>query len=49
MVHSDDIFDDIIRISLKVPSIKTGKNRLSEDHIRFLSMLFVNLQIKSIV
>ena len=59
MVHSDHfIFEDVIRICLKVPSIRfvlskgslTGKNRLSEGHLIFLSILpFVNLQIKSIV
>ena len=59
MVHSDlFIFDDVIRILFKVPSIRivlsigsfTGKNRLSEGHFRFLSILpFVNLQIKSII
>ena len=59
MVHSDlFIFDDVIHISLKVPSIRivlcigslTGKNRLLEGHLRCLSILsFVNLQIKLIV
>ena len=59
IVHNDIfIFDNIIRISLNVPSITivfsmgslNGKNRLSEGHLRFLSKFqFVNLQIKSIV
>ena len=52
MVHGDlFIFDDILRISLKIPSIRiamsigSGKNRLSEGHLRSLSALpFVNLQ-----
>ena len=48
MVHSDFcIFEDVIRISLKVPSIRfvlskeslTGKNRLSEGHLNILSTL----------
>ena len=51
-------FDNVISISLKVPSITivlsmgscNGKNRLSEGHLRFLSKFpFVNLQIRSIV
>ena len=59
IVHSDlFMFDDVIRICLTVPSIRivlsigslTGKNRLSEGHLRFVSILpLVNLQIKSIV
>ena len=59
IVHNDIfIFDNVISISLKVPSItivfsmgsSNGKNRLSEGHLRFLSKFpFVNLQIKSIV
>ena len=49
-------FDNVISVSLKVPSITlvlsmgslNGKNRLSEGHLRFLSNFpFVNLQIKS--
>ena len=57
MVHSDlFIFDNVIRITLKVPSIRillsigslNGKNRLSEGHPIVLSNFpFVNLQIKS--
>ena len=52
MVHSDlFIFDNVIRITLKIPSIRillsignlNGKNRLSEGYP------LVNLQIKSIV
>ena len=59
IVHNDIfIFDNVISISLKVPSItivfsmgsSNGKNCLSEGHLRFLSKFpFVNLQIKSIV
>ena len=59
IVHNDIfIFDNVISISLKVPSITivlpmgscNGKNRLSEGHGRFLSNFpFVKLQIKSIV
>ena len=59
MVHSDCFFfDNVIRITVKVPSIRialsigslNGKNCLSEGHPRFLSLLpFVNLRIKSIV
>ena len=58
-VHNDIfIFDNVISISLKVPSItkvfsmgsSNDKNRLSGGHLRFLSKFpFVNLQIKSIV
>ena len=58
MVHSDIlIFYSVIRITLKVPSIRillsigslNGKNRLSEGHPRFLSNFpVVNLQMKSI-
>ena len=59
MVHSDFfIFDNVIRITLKMPSIEillpigslNGKNRLSEGPpIFFLSNFpFVNLQITSI-
>ena len=52
------IFDKVVRITVKVPSIRIalsigsliGKNCLSEGHPRFLSIfLFVNLRIKSIV
>ena len=53
------IFDNFIRITLKVPLIKillsigslNGKNRLLEGHnSRFLSILsFVNIQIESII
>ena len=61
IVHNDIfIFNNVISISLKVPSItivlivswklKWQKHRLSEGHLRFLSNFpFVNLQIKSIV
>ena len=59
MVHSDCfIFNKVIRITVKVPSIRIalsigsliGKNCLSEGHPRFLSIFpFVNLRIKSIV
>ena len=59
MVHSNlFIFDNVIRISLKVHSIRigmsigslNGKNRLSEGHPRFFSNFpFVNLKIESIV
>ena len=59
MVHSDCfIFDKVIRINVKVPSIRidmsignlNGKNCLLEGHRRFLSIFpFVNLRIKSIV
>ena len=59
MMHSDCfIFDKVIRITVKVPSIKialsigslNGKNCLSEGHPRFLSIYpFVNFRIKSIV
>ena len=57
IVHNDIfIFDNVISISLKVPSITIvyGKlkwqKRLSEGHLRFLSNFpFENLQIKSIV
>ena len=55
MIHSDCfIFDKVIRINVKVPSIRialsigslNGKNCLSEGHPRFLSIfLFVNLRI----
>ena len=58
MVHRDlFIFDNVIRITLKVPSIRIilsiggldGKNHLSEGHPIFISNFpFVNLQIKSI-
>ena len=52
------IFDNVIRITLKVSSIRivmsigilNGKHRISEGHPRLLSIFpFVNLQIKSIV
>ena len=52
------IFDKVIHITLKVPSIRialsigslNGKNFLSEGHPRFLSKFpFVNLRIKSTV
>ena len=59
MVHSDlFIFDNGIRITLKVPSVRiflskeslNGKNRLSGGHPRFLSMFpSVNRQIESVV
>ena len=59
MVHSDlFIFDNVIRIILKVPSIRillskeslNGKIRLSKGHPRLVSNVsFVNLQIKSLV
>ena len=59
MVHSDCfIFDKVIHITVKIPSITTalsigsinGQNGLSEGHPRFLSIfLFVNLRIKSVV
>ena len=59
MVHNDlFIFDNVISITLKVPSIRillsmgslNGKNRLSEGHPRFLTKFpFVNLQIISLV
>ena len=59
MVHSDlFIFDNEIRITLKVPSIRiilsigrlNDKNRLSQGHPRFLSNFpFLNPQKKSIV
>ena len=59
IVHNNIfIFDNVISISLKVPSItivcsmgsSNGKNRLSERHLRFFSKFsFVNLKIKSIV
>ena len=51
MVHNDlFIFDDVIRISSKVPSIRivlsigslTGKNRLPEGHLRFF---FINIDV----
>ena len=57
IVHSDlFIFDDVIRITLKVPSIRivlsigslNDKNRLSEGHPSVVSIFpFVKLQIKS--
>ena len=52
------IFDNVICVTLKVPSIRiflsigslNGKSPLSEGHPRFLSIFpFVNIQIKSIV
>ena len=59
IVHSDLlIFDNVIRITLKVSSIRivmsigilNGKHRNSGGHLRFLSIYpFVNIQIKSIV
>ena len=59
MVHGDlFIFDNVIRISLKVPSIRillsigslNGKNRHRRVTPYFLSNVsFVNLQVKSIV
>ena len=59
MVLSDCfIFNKVIRITVKVPSIRIavsigsliGKNCLSEGHPRFLSIFpFVNLRIISIV
>ena len=59
MVHSDlFIFDNVICITLKVPSIRillsiqslNGKNRLLAGHPELLSNFpFVDLQIKSIV
>ena len=59
MVHSDCFFfDKIIRITVKVPSIRialsigslNGKNCLSDGHPIFLSRFpLVNLRIKSIV
>ena len=59
MVHSDlFIFDNDIRITLKVPSVRiflsienlNGKNRLSTGHPRFLSMFPpLNRQIESVV
>ena len=59
MVHCDCfIFDIVIRITVKVPSIRialsigslNGKNSLSDGHPRFLSIFpFVNLRIRSIV
>ena len=59
MVHSDRfIFDKVIRISVKIPSIRivlsigslNGKKWLSEGHPRFLSIFpYINLRIKSII
>ena len=59
MIHSDlFIFANVIRISMKVPSINIilyigrlkGENRPTESQPRYLSnFLFTNLQIKSIV
>ena len=59
MVHSDCfIFDKVIRITVKVPSIRIAlsigrlndKDCFSEGHPRFLSVFpFVNLRIKLIV
>ena len=59
MVHSEfSIFDKVIRTTVKVPSIRialsigslNGKNCLSEDHPRFVSIFpFLNLRIESIV
>ena len=59
MAHSEFfIFDKVIRITVKVPSIRIAlyigslndKNCLWEGHPRFLSIFpFVNLRIKSII
>ena len=59
IAHSDCfIFDKVIHITVKVPSIRiafsigslNGKYCLSEGHPRFLSIFpFVNLRITSIV
>ena len=59
MVHSECIiFDKVIRITVKVPSIRNalsigslnGKKCLSDGNPRFVSIFsFVNLRIKSIV
>ena len=58
LVHSDCfIFDKVLRITVKVPSIRIalsigslyGKNCLSEGHPRFLSVFpFVNFELNQL-